>query len=332
MKVGVALPHYDFSYPDGRPADLEATIAVARRAEQLGFDSVWMSDHFFLDLAKYGGAATRYSSLEAITTLSAIAIDTERVRLGTLVLCEAFRHPPVLAKMAATLDIVSEGRLELGIGAGWYEDEYRAFGFAFPPTGERIARLRETVDIVGGMLTSERFSYEGRYYRVDDAPADPPPIQRPRPPIWIGGKGGPKIMRIVAEAADGWNTVWRWSPAGYAERLSELDRACDRAGRDPSSVKRSLGLFTVVGSDERDFSARWERALERAPVDTSGATRAAFAADALVGTAEECVARIKEFSALGVEHLVCTFGLVPFSLCDEEQLEVFAREVLPAVR
>jgi len=332
MKVGVALPHYDFSYPDGRPADLEATIAIARRAEQLGFDSVWMSDHFFLDLSKYGGASTRYGSLEAITTLSAIAIDTDRVRLGTLVLCEAFRHPPVLAKMAATLDIVSDGRLELGIGGGWYEAEYRAFGFRFPPTGERIARLRETVDIVGGMLTSERFSYEGRYYRVADAPSDPPPVQRPRPPIWIGGKGGPRIMKIVAEAADGWNTVWRWSPAAYAERLQELERACTVAGRDPSTVKKSVGLFTVVGSDESDFTPRWERALERAPVDTSGASRESFARDALVGTADECIARIKEFEALGVEHLVCTFGLVPFSLSDEEQLDVFARDVLPAVR
>lgn len=332
MKVGVALPHYDFSFPDGRPADLDATIALAQRAERLGFDSVWMSDHFFLDLAKYGGAATRYGSLEAMTTLAAIAMDTERVRLGTLVLCEAFRHPPVLAKMAATLDIVSEGRLELGIGGGWYEDEYRAFGFRFPPTAERIARLRETVEIVGGMLASERFSYDGRYYRVEDAPNDPPPVQRPRPRVWVGGKGGPKIMRIVAEAADGWNTVWRWAPAAYAERLEELGRACERAGRDPATVKKSVGLFTVVGTDERDFSGRWTDALERAPVDTSGATREGFARDALVGTAEDCIARIKEFEALGVEHLVCTFGLVPFSLSDEEQLDVFARDVLPAVR
>ena len=118
MKVGVALPHYDFSYPDGRKADLEATISFARRAEELGFDSVWISDHFFLDLSRYGGAPERHRSLEALTTLSSIAVETERVRLGTLVLCEAFRHPPVLAKMATTLDIVSNGRLDLGLGAG----------------------------------------------------------------------------------------------------------------------------------------------------------------------------------------------------------------------
>jgi len=332
MKVGVALPHYDFSFPDGRPADVDSVVAFAQRAEDLGFDSVWMSDHFFLDLTKYGGAATRYASLEPLTTLAAIAMDTERVRLGTLVLCEAFRHPPVLAKMASTLDIVSEGRLELGVGAGWYEAEYRAFAIPFPPVAESIARLRETVDILGGMLSSERFSYEGTYYRVEDAPNDPPPVQRPRPPIIVGGKGGPKIMRIVAEAADGWNTVWRWSPEAYGERLAELGRACERAGRDPSTVGLSVGLFTVVGADERDLSGRWDRARERAPVHASGFSAEDFARDALVGTPEQCLARIKEFEALGVDHLICTFGLVPFSLSDSEQLDVFASEVLPAVR
>ncbi|TMK23247.1 MAG: TIGR03560 family F420-dependent LLM class oxidoreductase [Actinobacteria bacterium] len=332
MKVGVALPHYDFSYPDGRPADLDATVAFARRAEELGYDSVWMSDHFFLDLSRYGGPKGRSKSLEAITTLSAIAVETERVRLGTLVLCEAFRHPPVLAKMASTLDIVSDGRLELGIGAGWYEDEYRAFGFRFPPTAERIERLRETADILGGMLSSGRFTYEGRYYRVEDAPNDPPPAQRPRPPIWIGGKGGPKVMRIVAEAADGWNTVWRWTPEAYAERSRQLDRACDRAGRDPATARRSLGLYTVVGSDERDFADRWERTRRTAPIDASELRREDFERDALAGSADDCVARIKEFEALGVEHVVCSFGLIPFMVSDEEQVELFARDVLPRVR
>jgi F420-dependent oxidoreductase-like protein len=332
MKVGVALPHYDFSYPDGRPADLDATIGFARRAEELGFDSVWMSDHFFLDLSKYGGSATRHGSLEAITTLAATAMDTDRVRLGTLVLCEAFRHPPVLAKMAATLDIVSGGRLDLGIGAGWYEDEYTAFGFRFPPTAERIARLREAVDIVGGMLSSDRFTYEGKFYRVEDAPNDPPPVQQPRPPIWVGGKGGPKIMRIVAEAADGWNTVWRWTPETYWERIRELDRACERAGRDPASVRKSLGLYTVIGSDERDLAARWGRIVDQAPIDGSRLRREDLSRDGLVGTAEDCITRIKEFEALGVEHLICSFGLVPFTLTDPEQMELFAREVLPAVR
>ena len=332
MKVGVALPHYDFSFPDRSPADLDSVIAFAGRVEQLGYDSVWVSDHFFLDLSRYGGPPSRYSSLEALTTLAAVAVDTERVRLGTLVLCEAFRHPPVLAKMATTLDIVSEGRFDLGIGAGWYEEEFKAFGYRFPPTAERIARLREAVDILGGMLSNDRLTYEGTYYRVEDAPNDPPPVQKPRPPIWIGGKGGPKIMRIVAEAADGWNTVWRWTPDAYAERLGALERACERAGRDPATVRKSVGLYTVVGTDERHLDDAWESMSEHGPIDASGMRRRDFAADALVGTPADCVARIKEFEALGVEHLICTFGIVPFSVWDDEQVEIFARDVLPAVR
>ncbi|MGH2783794.1 MAG: TIGR03560 family F420-dependent LLM class oxidoreductase [Actinomycetota bacterium] len=332
MKVGLALPHYDFSYPDGRAADLEATIGYARRAEDLGFDSVWVSDHFFLDLSKYGGSQERQASLEAMTTLAAIAMETERVRLGTLVLCEAFRLPPLLAKMAATLDIVSGGRLDLGVGAGWYEDEYLANGYTFPPVGERMARLRETVIILAGMLSQPRFSFEGRYYRVEDAPNEPPPVQHPRPPVWVGGKGGPRLMRIVAEAADGWNTVWRWTPEAYAERVAELERACAKISRDPATVSRSLGLYTVVGSDEKDLERRWRDVAERAPIDASGIALDAFAADTLTGTTDACIARIKEFEALGVEQLVCSFGLVPFMISSDDQVELFARDVLPAVR
>jgi F420-dependent oxidoreductase-like protein len=332
MKVGVALPHYGFSFPGADAPDLERVVAFARRVEALGYDSVWVSDHFFLDLLRYGGPATRFGALEAMTTLGVLAAETSRVRLGTLVLCEAFRPPALLAKMAATLDIASGGRLELGLGAGWYEEEFRAFGFPFPPAAERMARLREAVEIVAGMLASERFRYEGRFHRVEDAPVDPPPVQRPRPPVWVGGKGGPRLLRIIAEAADGWNTVWRWSPAAYAERARALERACARAGRDPATVRRSLGLYTIVGSDPRDLAARFERVARRAPVDASGLRPQDLAADALVGTVTFCQERIEELEVLGVEHLICTFGLVPFSVADEEQVELFAREVLPSVR
>jgi F420-dependent oxidoreductase-like protein len=332
MKVGVALPHYDFSFPGRRPATVDAVVAFAKRVEDLGYDSVWISDHFFLDLSRYGGPPGRWGSLEALTTLSSIAVETERVRLGTLVLCEAFRHPPVLAKMATTLDILSHGRLELGMGAGWNEEEYVANGFLFAPVGERIARLRECVDILGGMMSSERFSYAGEFYTVEDAPNDPRPVQRPRPPIWIGGKGKSKILRMVAEAADGWNTVWRWSPDAYKKRLGDLERACEQAGRDPSTVLKSVGLYTILGTDEGDARHQWDRMAVAGPIDATGMRREEFVGDALVGGAEHCIGRIKEFEALGVDHLVVAFGVVPFSVWDDDQVELFAREVLPAVR
>lgn len=330
MKVGIALPHYDFSYPDGRPADLEATISWARRAEELGFDSVWVSDHFFLDLGKYGGPAKRHGSLEALTTLSVIAAETERVRFGSLVLCYAFRPPPLVAKMAATLDVISGGRLEVGIGAGWYEEEFRELGYEFPPAGERMARLREAVEVIGGMLERDTFTYTGRYYRVTEAPNEPQPVQRPRPPVFVGSKGGARSLRIVAEAADGWNTVWRWTPQAYAERLAVLDRVCEEIGRDPATVTRSLGLYTLVGDDvERRYRAlqRWAPggALDGIPLEQ-------YADGALVGTPEECVARLKEFEALGVGHVILTFASLPFAIHDPEQVDIVAERILPGVR
>lgn len=333
MKVGVALPHYDFSFWDGRPADLDSVIEFSRAVEDAGYDSVWVSDHFFLDLGRYGGPSRRFGSLEAFTTLSAIAVETRRVRLGTAVVCEAFRPPTLLAKMAATLDVVSGGRLDLGMGAGWYEAEYEAAGIPFPPAGERIARLREAAIICGGMLERTPFSYEGRFYRAEDAPNEPQPVQRPRPPIWIGGKGGPKILRLVAEVADGWNTVWRWTPADYAVRTGALRQACERTGRDPSTVRLSLGLVTLVGSDGADLRRRYEAVQRWAPGGAlDGVPLSTYAEGALVGTPEECIERIKEFESLGVEHLIVTFANLPFSVADPEQPALFAEVVLPKVR
>src|SRR5688572_15369486 len=135
MKIGLGLPHYGFSSPDGAPESWEALAGTARTAESLGFDSVWVSDHFFLSLRRYGGPPEPYGTPEALTALAALATVTERVRLGTLVLSTGFRHPALLAKSAITIDALSGGRLDLGLGAGWYEDEYRAFGYDFPDTG-----------------------------------------------------------------------------------------------------------------------------------------------------------------------------------------------------
>lgn len=333
MKVGVALPHYDFSFPDHRPSDIDSVVEVARAAEGLGYDSVWVSDHLFLDLGKYGGPTRRYGALEPLTTLSALAAETRRVRLGTLVLCEAFRPPTLLAKMAATLDVVSGGRLELGLGAGWYEPEFAAAGIPFPGSGERIARLGEAVRIVGGMLAGTPFTFEGRFYQALEAPNDPQPVQRPRPPIWVGGKGGPRLMRVVAEAADGWNVVWRMTPEAYDERLRVLAVACARAGRDPATVRLSIGLTCLVGGDREDLAARWRDAQRWAPGGLAdGVTLEEYAEGALVGTPDECVARVKEFEARGVEHLILSFAPVPFAISDLGQLELFAAEVLPKLR
>lgn len=304
MKVGLALPHYDFSYPDGRRADAAATVEWARRAEALGYDSVWVSDHFFLDLARYGGPAGRQSSIEPLTALAAVAAATSRVRFGTLVACEAFRPAAMLAHQAATLATLSGGRFLLGLGAGWYEDEFRAGGYEFAPPGERMTRLAATLATLRGSPS--------------------------RPPLFVGSKGGPRSLRVVAETADGWNTVWRWTPEGYAARAEALDRACDKAGRDPATVFRSLGLYTLVSDDPpKTWATLGETALG-STLDLP--TLEDFADGTLVGGAHACAERIAEFARLGVEELIVSPSPVPFAIPLADQVEAIAETLIPLVR
>lgn len=331
MNVGLALPHYDFSYPGGHKADLQATVEWARRAESLGFDSVWVSDHFFLEITRYGGPPGRHGSLEPLATLSAIAAATDRVRLGTLVLSETFRPPAMLAKSAATLDIASGGRLDLGLGAGWYEDEYHAYGYPFGSPGERMRRLDETLRIVGGLLSSdEPFTFIGEHYQVREATGDPRPLQSPRPPLLVGSKGGPVAARITAEVADGWNTVWKWTPEDYAGRAATLNQACEKAGRDPATVTRSLGLYTLVGDD---LDAVWDAIRAWAPGGMLDAVSPAdFAPGALTGTAEQCAERMAAFAASGVAELIVCPAPLPFAIPIPEQVERIAETLIPLLR
>ncbi len=235
MKLGLALPQYDYSVAGEDPLTFPTVVRYAQAAEAAGFDSLWLSDHLFLDLAKYGGPAERYGCYEPIVTLAALARVVGRVRLGTLVLCEALRPAAVLAKALATLDRVSAGRVDVGIGAGWYEPDYEALGTAMPPPPERIERLREAVQVVTGLLGGGPFTFEGRFHRAVDAVNRPAAVQVPRPRVFVGGKGD-RLLSLVAEHADGWNTCWTWTPDAYRERLRVLERACERVGSDPASV------------------------------------------------------------------------------------------------
>lgn len=305
MKIGLALPHYDFSFPAERRATVRDVVEYGRRAEDLGFDSVWVSDHLFLDLARYGGPAHRYGTPEALTMLAALAGATERVRIGSLVLCAAFRNARILAAQARSIDEMSGGRLELGLGSGWYQAEFDEAGIPFETPGRRIERLARAAAVLGECGV--------------------------RAPLWIGGKGGPKIMRIVAEYADGWNVCWRITPEEYRARASVLDEACARAGRDPGSVSRSVGLYTLLGSDRADLERRYERLRAWMPGIVGATPLDEFARGALVGTPEECAARVKEFEALGVDHVIVSLASLPFAVYDDEQLEP-ARALMALVR
>jgi probable F420-dependent oxidoreductase len=331
MKLGIALPHYDISFPDQRPATFDRVARYAGLAESSGFHQVWVSDHFWLDLERYGGPVGRQGTPECWTTLSALAARTSRVRLGTLVLASGFRPPTLLAKMAATLDQLSDGRLDLGLGAGWNEAEFTENGLPFPRPGERLAMLEEALGVLSALLTDaqEPASFSGRFYQASDAPVVPGPVQRPRPPLWVGGKGD-RLLGVVARAADGWNVVWSMTPDAYRERLGVLEAACGRAGRDPGEVRRSLGLNTLVGTDADDLAVRWRRLQAWTPGGIlDGVELRDWAEGRLVGTPDQVLAQLRGWEELGIEQVVCTFSGLPFAVFEDEQLELVAEQVLP---
>lgn len=304
---------------------------VAAAAEAFDFDSIWLCDHFLtLPPGSYANdagvnragvsddaAASTSASmplLECWTALSALARDTKRLRLGTSVLCNSYRLPSVVAKMAATLDVISDGRVDLGLGAGWFEKEYRAYGIPFPKTSVRIAQLDEGIEVIRRMWTESSPTFRGAHYTIDGAVCDPPPVQRPHPPIWIGGEGD-KVHRVAARAADGVNVRW-WSAEHVAARADFFDSACREFGRDPAALRRSVTLVLFV---HRDRSAV-ARARERF---------AAIPADGIIaGTPDECIARIGQYIRAGVDHLLFAIPDVATSA----SLELAGREVLPAVR
>jgi probable F420-dependent oxidoreductase len=334
MRFGLALPHYDTSLR-GAPVSWEGVRDAAQLAERCGFDSVWVSDHLFLDWSKYGGPADRQGSLECLTTLSALAAVTERVRLGSLTLCNDLRHPGVVAKAVATIDRLSGGRVELGLGAGWYEPEYAAAGIAFDPPGRRIGRLGEAAEVIKALLRGDELSYDGRHYHLDGAVVRPGPLQSPHPPLWIGGKGD-LLLATAARVADGWNLSWLGPVDAYAERARAADHACERVGRDPATLRRSVGAYVLAGRDAADLKRRLERLAGRTPAGVlgrgAGLSLESYGKTRYAGTVAEVTDRLGALSGFGVEEVIVSFGALPFQLADPEDVELFAAEVVPALR
>jgi probable F420-dependent oxidoreductase len=327
MRFGLALPQYGFSLPNGE-VGFETTSAWAHRAEALGFDSVWLSDHFFYTFSRYGGDPTPIPAIEPMTALAALAATTSRVRLGTLVLCAPFRHPALLTKMALTIDRLSGGRLDLGLGAGWLQEEFDGFGFPFGSIGERFTALEDTLAAVSALQSGGTASVDGQTFTLRDASMLPGPVNG-HIPVWVGGKGGPRLLRLIAEHADGWNTVWRVDPDGYASRVTAAREAFATAGRDPSALRLSVGLYATIAEDEADARAAFERGRARFPGGAMDAdTWQTWRADTLSGTPEKAIERIRRFEELGVEEIVISASTLPFAVDDPEMLDVFAERVM----
>lgn len=330
MRIGLALPHYGFSFPADQELTWEGLLDAALRAESLGFDSVWVSDHFFLDLARYGGDDEPRGSVEPFTALAALATQTERVRLGTLVACSSFRHPAHVAKMATTIDLLSGGRFDLGIGAGWYEREFEAFGYEFGTVGERFAMLEDHVEAIGALFGNGPVDLERQHVHLSGAYNHPEPVQDGGPPIWVGGKGGDRLLRLVARHASGWNTVWRWTPEAHAERVRALRSICGEEDRDPASVRLSVGLYALVGEDREDLERRWEAMRAWAPGVLAGVEFSEFADGTLTGTPSDCLELVAAFAANGVEEVVVAPAPLPFAVPDWSMVELIAERVIPA--
>ena len=320
MRVGLRVPQYAGTWPDLRDAAL--------LAERLGFAHLWVNDHL-----QTPGRRARDAAFEGLTTLAALAPLTERVRLGTLVLSAGFRHPAVLAKSATAIDRLSGGRFELGLGAGWFGDEFEAFGMPFGSVGERFALLEETLGYLDALFGPEPSSFEGERFVLREAYNHPPPVQDPRPPILVGGKGGPRLLRLAARYADGWNAAWRWTPEAYAERAVAAREACERAGRDPATFRLSLGLYAVVGEDEAEVVKRWEAIRLTLPAGVADAVGLdALRAEGLAGTPDQVLERLGAFAELGVEELIVSPAPIWFAMPDPSMLDLLAEAVLPAAR
>jgi F420-dependent oxidoreductase-like protein len=297
-------------------ATYDQLLALARLTEELGFDAFFRSDHYF----RIGEGSPGVGSTDAWLTLAALGRETERIRLGTLVTPVTFRLPGVLAIQVAQADAMSGGRIELGMGAGWYDREHEAFGIPFPPTKDRFEMLEEQLTIIDGMWTTaagEPFSFEGKHYKVVDSPALPKPAQHPRPPIILGGWGTKRTPRLAARFADEFNLPF--PPVSYyREGCDHVRAACEQVGRDPAAMRFTAALVVCVGRDETEFVRRAE-AIGHKPDD--------LRANAAGGFPGEVVERIQEFAAAGAE----TVYLQVLDLDDHDHLRLIAAEVAPHV-
>ena len=292
-------------------------LAIWQTAEREGLDHAWTFDHFIPIFSDPTGPC-----MEGWTVLTALLSQVPRIRGGTLVTGNSYRHPAVLANIASTLDVISGGRLEMGIGAGWWEIEYDAYGIDFPHISERIYQMEEGLQVMKALWTETRANFAGKFYTITDALCEPKPIQDPHIPIWVGG-GGPQLtLRAVARHADGWNTFLQ-PREDYTQLLGALEKHCETAGRDPSTIRKSLAAPLVIDTGPAKLEAKLG-AVAKARAGTPEEVRKR----ALVGTPDEIAAQVASLGELGVDHVILSLR-APY---DHEELALFAREVIPAVR
>jgi len=328
MRFGLFLPQgWRLDLADIAPADQWGVMhgLAAHADEGDTWESVWVYDHFHTV-----PAPTEEATHEAWTLMAALAASTSRVRLGQMCTCMGYRNPAYLAKVAATVDLVSGGRVEMGIGAGWYEHEWRAYGYGFPAIGDRIGALDEGVQIMEQAWRTGYATLDGRYFQVDGARVFPLPLQDGGIPLWIAGGGEKRTLRFVARSAQYANLSG--DPETFARKSEILREHCVDLGRDFGSITRSANYNVIVGATQADVDARLEWVVAKArrlvPDHADGVERD-LRGGLLVGTPDVLVERLREVEALGMTYGICYF---PEAAYDRSGIELFEREVAPALR
>ena len=301
-------------------------VGVATDIESLGFDSAWVYDHFHT-----WPMPTQEVTYEAWTLMAALAASTERVRIGQMCTCNTYRPPSYLAKVAASIDVISNGRLEMGIGAGWYEHEHDGYGYPFLPPGGRLGMLREGVEIMKAMWTEDSVDYEGKHYTLKGAISQPKPVQSPHIPIWVAGGGEKVTLRIAAQHAQ-YTNFGMDSVDGFNHKSEILRGHCDDLGTDFDAITRSTNFNILIGETEAEVQDKltWIKDhMRRYVPDQERADRFAATYEANSGTPEQVVERLGAYGDAGMGYAIVNFADVAY---DRSSLEMFAKDVIPALR
>lgn len=294
-------------------AKFEAMVRVAQETDRLGYDSIWLFDHFHT-VPK----PVQETTFECFTSLAALARETQHVKLGQMATCNGYRNPALLAKMGSTIDVMSHGRFILGLGAGWYEHEFRAYGYGFPDTRERMGRFREACAIVHDMWTKDEPTFQGKYYSINQPINEPKGAQQPHPPLWIAGGGEQVTLKLVAQWGDGCN-LGGTDPLEVRHKLDVLKKHCADLGRDYTTITRSFSanvhLVTSAATAEQETAAaRRETSFED------------YARTRFLGTPEQVATRLRQMADEGINYFIIYLPRLAYDLT---QLQQFAAEVVP---
>jgi len=288
----------------------EAMTRVAKEAEALGFHSIWLYDHFHTV-----PVPSQEVTFECWISTAALARDTQRVRIGQMVTCNSYRNPALLAKMASTVDVLSHGRLDFGIGAGWFEQEYRAYGYAYPDTRERLGRLHEAIEVILAMWTQDEATFEGTYYQVKGAINQPKGVQRPHIPILIGGEGEKVTLKLVAQYGDACNVGG--DIANIKRKFAVLRQHCEGLGRDYNSIRRTILIDDCAIAETEEAAIGKLTPAQRSNLEELRQTQ-------LIGTPAMIRQRLAEYQEAGVQEIIIRF----VDATQLESIRLFARECM----